>query len=304
MSFSIVTSGLQMPVVSVSPPISLFMGLQGQVAPNTTPSPPSPSSPNVTGIYWPTVPGAVYNIYRNAVQIAANWPAPPYLDQTAALSVNGVAGSSPPYYLGSRWIYTVTSVINGVESAPSPTQGFLVYDKGQGPSVAGAGGWGGDFSFPNPGINCFVDYNNTVGDPNGCVSFSFNSAFAGFQPYMGNNATLWNMNARAFTKLQFDLKPTIVNQSWQLNPLRVGDVPIYNTSGGQTAIPINGNLGPTPTSGQWDTYVCPLALMLNDFGPSGLGPPVFQPSVYKWAIQDTTGNATGLWYVRRVFYLP
>lgn len=294
-------------VIAGGAPANLLMILQGQTSPNSTPSAPTPPFPDQMSLAWDAVGGASsYKIYRTAANgstfsLYDTSASNTYTDLGAIGCVGVTAGSAGPppvaNYVANTYLYKVSAVVSGVETAQSTTQKFQVYKNGV------ASGWGGDYSFPNPGVNCFIDYNDTVGDPAGCVKFNFTGAsFAGFQPYMGNNMTLWNAWSGAFNFLTFDLKPTISGQTWQLNPLRVGDVPIYNTSGGQTAIVINGNLGPVPTNGQWDTYKIALSTMLNDYGSAGTGPPVIQRAIYKFAIQDTTGNASGTFYMRNVFY--
>lgn len=300
-------------VPNAGAPTNLYMTLQGQTSPNSTTAPPAPQSPNSLTIVWDISAGASsYNVYRSVngggfTLYATNVLSNIFTDSAATNCVGSTPGSNGPppvlNYSANTYQYKVTAIVGGVETAQSGTQSFVLYRNGAGPSVSGGGGWGGDFSFPNPGINVFVNYNDTVGDTNGCVSFTFNSAFAGFQPYVGNNANTWNLWSKAFNFLNFDLKPTIVGQTWNINTLRVGDVPIFNNVGGQTSIDVT-TFGPAPVNGTWGTYKAPLTTILHDFGSNGAGPAVDQYAVYKFAIQDSTGNASGQWYMRNVYYSP
>lgn len=248
-------------------------------------------------------PIASYNVYRStnggAYAKIGNTAALSYTDLAATLCVNGTQGATPPYYVANTYLYKITAVdTQGIESPQSESQSFDMYKDG-------TFNWAGDYSYPNPPTGITIDYNN-VGQQQGlnaCVKVSVNSGFAGWQPYSGNLVTLWNMWGGAFNYLYFDLKPAAAGQTWGLNPLRVGDIPIYNSQGQQISFNV-ADYGPAPVAGVWATYKIPLAVMLNDFGPTGAGPATYQHAIYKFAIQDTTGSSSRIWYADNIRYSP
>lgn len=292
--------------VPPSAPSNLQVLLQGQTSANNTPSPPTPTSPNFTKIGWAAAsPGSrplgSYNIYRGvnggALTLYDNVPSSvlTYSDSNATLSINGTAGSGPQYYTANTYQYKVSAVDNqGLEGPLSTTQKMIVYQNGQ-------MNWLGDYSF---GVS--VNYNDTTGVPQGGtadIACTITTPYGGFLPVSGNLYTQWNMWVGACNYLQMDIKPTQNGQRLQLYCVRVGDVNIYNSSG-QSYNSDFANYGPPLTNGVWGTYRFPLPNILTDYGPSGTFGPAVQYAVYKFAVQDQTGNAGVVFYVDNIMYVP
>lgn len=145
--------------------------------------------------------------------------------------------------------------------------------------------WPGDYSYPYPGKNIFIDYADTAGRPlNGAYDISVkqvDGSWGAWQPY----ATADNFATTGYESLRFALKPTVANQTWSCQFLYVGDVPV--------GISVNvTDYGPAPQPGKWAVYTIPLAK---------LG--VARSDIYKFAIQDQTGLEDNLWYVDGVGFV-
>ncbi|HWS66400.1 MAG TPA: hypothetical protein VN325_26855 [Steroidobacteraceae bacterium] len=140
--------------------------------------------------------------------------------------------------------------------------------------------WPGDYSFvasPN--------YADTSGAPLSGphdIKVTLTSAWGGWLPYAKN----WSFNSNGYTKLTFALKPTVVNQKWNLYFVKVGDIPV-----GISVDP--SKYGPAPVVGKWATYTVPL----SDLGVLGT-------MIYKFCIQDQTGLSNVAWYVDNVGFEP
>jgi hypothetical protein len=145
--------------------------------------------------------------------------------------------------------------------------------------------WPGDYSYPNPGQNIFIDYADTAGRPlNGGRDISVTEAagkWGAWQPY----ATGDDFDTRGYKGLHFALKATAAGQVWSCQFLYVGDVPV--------GISVNvTDYGPAPVPGKWTAYTIPL-------GKLGIA----NTDIYKFAIQDQTGLENNCWYVDDVGFV-
>jgi hypothetical protein len=146
--------------------------------------------------------------------------------------------------------------------------------------------WPGDYSYPNPGKNIFIDYRDASGRPlTGAYDISVterDGAFGAWQPYAPNDSFL----TAGYTSLVFALKPTVADQIWSCQFLYVDDKPV--------GISVDvGAYGPAAVPGRWGRYVIPL---------SKLG--VANANIYKFAIQDQTGRKNDRWYIDDVGFAP
>ncbi len=273
-----------------SAPTNLQMILQGNTTAGSTTSPPTPTAPNRIDIQWSAavvgngqLPVAYYRVYRSTnygtfFAIADHLVLTKYSDTTATLCVNGTAGTTPPYYAATTYLYRVSAIDTaGVEGPQSLIQDFIIYKNGQ-------FNWGGDFAFGGS-----RDYNDTSGSPQGGIAdIKFtNSGFGGLLPFSGWLVTTWNMWVGGFNYLYMDLKPTNASFTFKVYALRVGDIHIFNAAGVSYNVnPMSLAYGPAPVVGQWSTRKIPLVDFLTDWGPSGAGPPVVQRALYKFAIQN------------------
>jgi hypothetical protein len=173
---------------------------------------------------------------------------------------------------------TQTSAKVTVTAAASPTPpttsgtSWIYYN--------GAFDWPGDWPF-----SANTDYTDTSGGPlsgSSDLKITLTGAFGGWIPWAQN----FDFNSVGYTKLTFALKPTIANQTWSIAFVKVGDVPV--------GITLNvANYGPAPVAGQWGTYTIPL----SDLGVLGT-------SIYKFVLQDQTGQSNNTWYVDNVGFVP
>lgn len=288
-----------------SAPTKLLMVLQGQDSPSSTTSAPTPTNPNRIDIAWTA--GAAgdhpidhYEIYRSTDGTTftpyATSTTTTYSDTNATNAVSGTAGAAAPYYTATTYFYEVSAVDTAnVEGPRSTTQSFVVYSNG-------TFNWGGDFDYG--GLQS--DYQDTTGGSNGDakdIKVTVDGAYGGWLPYSGNLVTQWNMWAGAFGYLELDLKPTISGQKWGMSFVRVGDVPIYDDTGTSPGIDL-ADYGPAPVANTWGHYKIPLQDVLTDYGPAGTGPAVLENAIYKFGLQDKTGNASGTWYIDNVVFTP
>lgn len=286
-------------------PTNVQMLLQGKTVAGSDPGSPNPISPNSNKIGWNSVVGATsYNIYRSTDGVtygsayATGVSGTTFTDSSATVCANGTAGAGPTFYPANTYWYKVSAVAGAAESALSTSHRLIFWQNGTKVALEG------DFSFS--GLS--VDYADTSGGPQGGVAdikCTLSGTFGGFQPYSGNCVSTWDCWLGAQNYLYIDLKPTIPGQTWQLYALRAGDVNIFNSSG----VSYNHSLSlyNTPVNGQWATYKVPLTDLIKDWGPSGTyngGLGVMQNAFYKFAIQDTTGNASGSWYVDNMIFSP
>lgn len=287
------------PGVPPQAPTNLQLILQGQnSAGQNTGSPPTPNNANRIDIAWTAAvaglyPVASYNIYRSVNGGSYSLYAQPggtgttYSDTAATLSTNGTAGAGPIYYPANTYQYQVSAVdIHGNEGAQSGSQSFTIYQNG-------VFNWGGDFDYG--GLTSA--YNDTTGVPQGGVGDilnTVNGAYGGWLPYAGNLTTKWNMWVGAFNYISLDLKPSVINQLWNIFALRVGDVSISRPNTYSNSVT---NYGPAPAVGVWKTYKIPLVVFLED---NTSGSTVLQQALYKFAISDQTGLATNHWFVDNV----
>jgi hypothetical protein len=138
--------------------------------------------------------------------------------------------------------------------------------------------WPGDFSFAAD-----ANYADTSGVPlSGPHDIKMTtSAYGGWLPYALN----WDFDDSPYTKLTFSLKPTESGQSWTVYFVKVGDIPVG------VSIDV-ADYGPAPVAGKWATYTVPLSAL----GVSGT-------SIYKFAIQDKSGNNGNTWYIDNVGFV-
>jgi hypothetical protein len=139
--------------------------------------------------------------------------------------------------------------------------------------------WPGDYSY-----SATIDYADTAGHAPGGhddVAVTLLDHWGAWQPYARN----YDFDDSAYTALTFELEPTVADQSWSVQFIKVGDVPV--------GISLDvADYGPAPVPGRWARYTVPLAT---------LG--VADQSVYKFAIQDQTGLVSNTWYVTRVGFV-
>lgn len=307
MSYGIVTSGLQMVagVASGGPsaPSGLYMDLQGQTAQNlgSGPQPGSndfiPHDQSFTHMIWTQgTPGGsaiVSNRIRRRVNQGSRSSyavipvATSYGDVAAPVSVGYPAGIGPNFYPGNGYGYTVTAIDalgnESAESAPMTAPYFL-----GGLQVLN----GGDFS----GSGMVVVYNNTTGPmmPGRTtnVKMTTNGAFGDAVVYAGNGATQWNLNLANYNFINMWVAAGQAGSSLQFAPLRVGDVPIHNSTQGQLVIP--SSTYATLISGTYVLVKIPLNVFLMDWTS---GSPVQQTSWYKTNFQDTSSTIGNVYYV-------
>ncbi|HUN91139.1 MAG TPA: Calx-beta domain-containing protein [Burkholderiaceae bacterium] len=185
---------------------------------------------------------------------------------TGTTSTGTTSGTS-----GTTSTGTTSTTSSGSTTASGST--FWVY-------YNGVFNWPGDYSYV-----ASIDYKDTSGAPlsgGADIKVSLTGAYGAWQPYSTN----WSFDSSPYTKLTFALKPTSANDRWQIQFIKVGDIPV--------GISLNVlNYGPAPVVGQWGVYTIPLA----DLGVLGT-------SIYKFAIQDESGNGGSVFYVDNVGFVP
>lgn len=143
---------------------------------------------------------------------------------------------------------------------------------------AGVFSWAGDYSYAAK-----INYADTVGNPGGKdVAVTLTSSWGAWQPFMAAN---WKYSTTGYTKLTFSLKPMQPGQRWNVFFVGVGDVALPAGCGKDVL-----KYGPAPVVGQWATYTVPLADLCVGGGID----------VYKFDIQDQTGQLQNTWYVNDV----
>jgi hypothetical protein len=78
--------------------------------------------------------------------------------------------------------------------------------------------------------------------------------------------------------------------------MQVGDHLILNASGNAEVVNV-ANYGPAPVVGKWATYKIPLSAVLTQHSS---GSAVLVTGVYKFAIQDQSGQSRNTWYVDNI----
>ena len=297
---------------------NLVMSLQGQHAANTSVYDNTTGFwdapfPNSTSISWTSATPGTNPIVGNNVWRSTNGAAPVQLntgglnattswtDDTATLSVNSTAGSTPPYYVANTYQYFVEEIDStGVSSGLTAQQSYYWYKNGV------KHGIGGDFSGASGG-SVTVNYNDTTYDSNGAITFTWTGSNGYFLPWAGNEVVNYNFWAGAYGYLSFDYRAITETNMPQFAIDRAGDIPIYNrlngTNGaGGTTFSLAPYM-PTPVVGQWVTCKIPLASLLLDYGPPSApyATPVIQYSMYKFLIQSTSGNA-GKFGIRNIVF--
>lgn len=141
--------------------------------------------------------------------------------------------------------------------------------------------WAGDFNNA-----ATANYADKVGLPGGTdISITLKGAWGEWLPYMSKT---FSYPTTGYTKLVFQLKPTVANQKWDLYFIGVGDVSLGASCGVDVL-----KYGPAPQVGVWASYSVPLADLC-----------VLGKSVYKFGLQDKTGLAVNTWYVYNVGFAP
>jgi hypothetical protein len=274
---------------------SLRVILQGQTVPNSTGStPPAPTNGNYQKLSWAAVAGAtLYKVYRTAAN-GVTFPPTPYgtsttnsfADTAATGCVSGVVGPSGPglaNYVANRYLYQVTAVVGGVESAPSATQSYDHFTNGV------LFGIGGTF---NSGVS--ENDNCTVAPMSGSAKFiriTQTGSFGFYLPYSGNNFSQWNEYLAGVNYFDFWCRCS-AGVSLGLGFHRAGDVLIYNSSGGAKSVDLSSYA--TFVANTWIHYKIPIADILGDYSASGAGPMVIQRAFYKYLFQDHN-NTFGTW---------
>ncbi len=279
-------------------PTGLLIALIGQSSSNSTPSPPTPPLPNQQSLIWDSYPGASsFNVYRTAANgstfsLYDTSATNSYTDLAATLCVSGTAGAGPEYYVANVYLYKVSAIVSGVESALSTTQSCIFYANGVQDHT------GGDFN-----VSCTSDYANATGSPPGghslCLKNTITGAFGDWLPWSGNNTTQWNLPVGAYTKLRIDIKAMQSPAALTLRALRVGDVQINAQGGG----PLDVSLGNYATfvTGSWVTFIVPLADLLTDWTS---GSAVLQRAFYKTNVSDQTGNTSNIYFIDNFMFTP
>lgn len=141
--------------------------------------------------------------------------------------------------------------------------------------------WAGDFNNA-----ATANYADKVGLPGGTdIAIVLKGQWGEWLPYMSKT---YSYPTSGYTKLVFQLKPTVPNQRWSLYFVGVGDVPLGSSCGVDVS-----KYGPAPQVGVWGSYSVPLADLC-----------VLGKSVYKFGLQDQTGLAANTWYVYNVGFAP
>ena len=146
--------------------------------------------------------------------------------------------------------------------------------------------WPGDYSW-----GVAVNYKDTVGVPESGDADIAITGIGGFQPFAPGTPA--NVDLTPYGSLNFDLKPTIANQTWNSGWEQVGDVVFPGVN------PVSvTNFGPAPQVGKWATYKIPL--FKGGYGlPAGA-------HAYKFMLQDNTADQNGnttpnVWYIDNIY---
>lgn len=235
------------PVVITPPPVNpttFLMTNQGQ---------------NSASFAWPAVAGATYNLYRNGFKLVGGLTGTTYTDTTAT-NITTPGYGPEPFVAATIYKYSLTSVINGVESAPvGPT--MWVYHQGIDNWTMTQNNYNGstvNFSVTDtsgaPQAGSPTDVMITViGGPNW------------FQPYSGAPfltapVPFWAMELGSFNTMTIDLKPTRAGQTWTLNLIsRITAGDNYNSA--VVTLGDGVNYGPASQVGKWATYKIPFSAL-------------------------------------------
>jgi hypothetical protein len=241
---------------TVGTPASAGVTIAGSAAPTggggtTTPTGTAPSALLVTGqsanavsLSWNGVSGASsYKIYRNGTAYATS-------TTTSYTDSRAYNATVPAYDAPAAFYSYAVSAINsaGQESAATTDTTFWVYNNG-------VFNWEGDYSY-----GAVINYSDTAGGPESGsydMAVHISSVGAGIQPFAGKTVPEYDLELGAFNYIQFDVKPTLANQSFQLSMmsrLPPGDVFPY-------AVVKLDDYGPAYSPGKWTTYKVPLAAL-------------------------------------------
>jgi hypothetical protein len=142
--------------------------------------------------------------------------------------------------------------------------------------------WPGSYSWGLVAV-----YNDTTGAPASgaqCMRCDLTGSFGGWLPYALN----WDFKTTGFNFLEFDLKASVSNQTWDIYGVKVGDV---NYGLPECRVIDHGPTpGQSPPANVWQHYKVPLTLIMNDH------------DLYKFAIQDKTGLTTNHWWGNNVAF--
>ena len=239
-----------MPTALVGPAGSSSSGVSGAAPTNVTASPwPYTALVSFTA---PTPPAGLKITSYTAVAVNAAW-----LRGTAWVSPIMIQGGNPGF---PNATFTVAATYSdGTTSPASMPSNALATSAGTvnstSPSVYANGKfyWTGDYSF-----GASVVYTDTTGKPSAQYDVEFcTPSQGGWQPY-APNATY---DVTPYHFMYIDLKPTVAGKTWDLQFVKIGDVPVGVT----ILIDGRGTYGPAPQAGVWATYKIPLSAL-------GVGP--------------------------------
>jgi hypothetical protein len=202
-------------------------------------------------------------------------------------TTGGTTGGTSGGTSGGTTGGTTGGTSGGTTTSSSTAGTFWVYQNG-------VFNWGGDYS-----SNATPNYKSTAGSPESGpydIAVSVTSEWGLFQPYAGGTVPTWDFNSTGYNYLTLDLKPTVANQVWNVYFMQVGDHLILNASGNAEVVNV-ANYGPAPVVGKWATYKIPLSAVLTQHSS---GSAVLVTGVYKFAIQDQSGQSRNTWYVDNI----
>ncbi|MGO9934434.1 MAG: hypothetical protein ACLPV8_21820 [Steroidobacteraceae bacterium] len=246
---------------------------------------------NVTASPWPytalisftapTPPAGLKITSYTAVGVNAAW-----LRGTAWVSPIMIQGGNPGF---SNATFTVAATYSdgttGPASAPSnavATSAGTVNSTSPRVYANGEFYWTGDYSF-----GASVAYTDTTGNPSAQYDVKFcTPSQGGWQPY-APNAT-YDLTPYRF--MYIDLKPTVAGKTWDLQFVKIRDVPVGVT----ILIDATGTYGPAPRAGVWATYKIPLSAL-------GVGPGLVSP-IFKFTLHDHANVGANCWYAQNIYF--
>lgn len=221
----------------------------------------------------------VGNGYTAGPFAAANMVSNAFIDSAAALATGYPAGSGPSFYQGNSWSYQVSAFDNQNNEGPkSPASIGVYFANGQLITCGGT-------------FNGTISFNATDGGttPSGYTKTAkWTSAGGGdlINVFADCGCPSWNLNIRAYSFLNFAMKPSASGTQIQMLALRVGDINI-NSGPGQGNLRQLSAYG-TLVTNQYTVFKIPLADLMTDYQ---LGQ---QLSWYKLDVQNN-GSAANIW---------
>lgn len=169
---------------------------------------------------------------------------------------------------GSVLSYTAPGVVVAPPTPP-PASG-IVYGYQN-----GVFSWGGDFTQTGTSVN----YHDTVGDPGRQdIAFSSSVQWGLYLPYFGSQSANYLIPNPGYKALTFGLKTTRAAGPFTVYFIRSGDLPTN----------CSVTLSPAPQPGVWVTYTVSLASLCV----------ATDKQLYKFGLQDHSGVAPTVWYMR------